>query len=230
MQNLLTDARRIGVVIPAHNEAQSIGALVQKVLERVPLVVVVDDGSLDKSGEIARENGAEVIRHKICLGKGAALRTGFSFLLEAGCEAVITMDGDGQHLPEDIDKFLRAWQIHPGTDIFVGTRKIAGTQMPIIRKITNLAMSLLISLIAIQYIPDTQNGFRLIRKNVLASIPTTASHFDMETELLIRASWHGFRIRPVPVMTVYSKEHSKVRPIQDTLRFFKMLFLLFLPR
>jgi polyprenyl-phospho-N-acetylgalactosaminyl synthase len=223
----LSTDRKIGAVIPAHNEAGEIGPLVDAVRGRIPLVLVVDDGSSDGTGAVAAAHGAEVVRHEVCRGKGAALKTGFARLLGQGCAAAVTMDGDGQHRPEDLEAFLRAWRIHPGTDVFVGSRKITGTDMPFIRRATNLAMSLLISFIAFQLVPDTQNGFRLIRRNVLSSVRTGTSHFDMETEFLIKASWRGFRIRPVPVATIYRDERSKIRPMKDTTRFFRMLLGLF---
>jgi len=213
----------LAILIPAHNEAESIGNLVREVKKIVPDVFVVDDGSTDDTGKIAEENGAIVIRHSVCLGKGAALKTGFAYLKKLSFNQFITMDGDGQHLPSDIHIFLKALRKNKRAGIIVGKRKIIGTNMPFLRRITNLSMSLLISLLACQWIPDSQNGFRAIRKEVVEKMKLITDHFETETEILLRASWKGVKIVSVPVTTVYNKKRSKIKPVQDTVNFFLMI-------
>ncbi len=217
------DIRKICVLIPAHNEGKHIGKIVSEVKKIISSVFVVDDGSTDNTSAEAEKNGADVIKHPQCRGKGAALKTGFRYIRNLPFEAIITMDGDGQHSVTDLPAFLEAIEKKKRAGIIVGKRKIKGTQMPAIRRLTNLSMSLLISLLAFQWIPDSQNGFRAIRKNVLAKIILITDHFETETEVLLRASWKGVKISSVPVSTIYGKEKSKIRPGKDTAKFFLML-------
>ena len=119
---------KVAILIPAYNEAKSIGNLVSEVRKIVADVFVVDDGSTDGTGKIAQENGAIVIRHSVCMGKGAALKTGFEYLKNLHFNQFITMDGDGQHLPSDIHIFLKVLKENKRAGIIVGKRKIIGTK------------------------------------------------------------------------------------------------------
>ena len=223
--------RDIAVLIPAHNEERTIGELVSELKKKFETVIVVDDGSSDGTGLLAEENGATVLKHSVCRGKGEALKTGFRYILEnlSDISAVITMDGDGQHKVEDVVHFEKAYRRNKNISIWVGKRKIKGTDMPFIRRITNISMSILISLFSLQWIPDTQNGFRLIKRDVIRNVTLITSKFETESELLIKAGWKMYRIGSVPISTVYSKEKSKINPTRDTIRFFRMLLIILFP-
>ncbi len=217
------DKIRIAVLIPAHNEEKVIGRLVSEVRKLIPSVYVIDDGSSDATSSVAERHGAVVIRHLQCMGKGAALKTGFRQLQDLQFEVIITMDGDGQHSVSDLPVFIEAIERKKKAGIIVGKRKMKGTDMPMVRRLTNLSMSFLISFLALQWIPDSQNGFRAIRKKVLQDMFLITDHFETETEILLRASWKGTKIVSVPVSTIYENEKSKIRPIKDTINFFLML-------
>jgi glycosyltransferase involved in cell wall biosynthesis len=219
----------IAVLIPAHNEERAIVNLVRSLKKIYGTVIVVDDGSGDKTNLLARENGAVVLTHPACRGKGEALKTGFAYVLQHRIPAVITMDGDGQHLVSDIHNFERAYNRNKRVAIWVGTRKIKGTEMPVIRRLTNISMSIIISLMSGQWIPDTQSGFRLIKRELIERVPLCTSRFETESEILIKSGWHGYRISSVPISTVYSSEKSKINPVKDTMRFFRMLFIIIFP-
>lgn len=209
---------RICVLIPVLNEAQAIGAVVSSLRAQDLDVVVIDDGSTDDSGAIARQNGATVIRHDVKKGKGQSLRDGFRYALEHGYDGVITMDGDGQHDAADIKQFLRpAAKERPG--MVVGNRMVNPRGMPCVRYLTNRFMSSLISRACGQRIPDTQCGYRYIDSSVLREVPLACDDFEIETELLMKSSKQGFRIESVPVMTIYRDEESKINPWKDTVRF-----------
>ena len=211
------------VVIPTYNEAKSIAGLVKEIQGLNLEVIIVDDGSQDDTSRIAQESGATVLKNQINQGKGASLIKGFSYVLSKDCDAVITMDGDGQHLPSDIPYFLRLAE-YSDNGILVGNRMLKRKKMPFIRVLTNKIMSALISKITQQNVPDTQCGFRLIKRPVLEKINLKTSKYETESEILIKASRLGFKIESVPIKTVYSGEKSQINPFVDTLRFIKFLF------
>lgn len=112
--------------------------------------------------------------------------------------------------------------------IWIGKRNIFSENMPLIRRITNLSMSILISLLSFQWISDTQCGFRLINTDVIRKVKLYTSHFETESEILIKGAWQKFKIKSIPIKTIYNKEKSKIKPVKDTFRFFRMiLFILY---
>jgi len=212
------------VVIPAYNEEKRIGEVVRRVREFIEDVVVVDDGSKDGTAQRANEAGAKVLVHGENRGKGAALKTGFEFAVREGFDAVITLDADGQHDPVEIPKFLREAEKNE-LQIIVGNRMGKPEGMPVVRYLTNRFTSFVISKMSGQRIPDSQSGFRLIRKEVLESLSIESSNFDAESEILIKASLAGFKIGNVPIKTIYrGDERSKINPMVDTVRFFRLVF------
>ena len=217
------------VIIPVHNEEKTIGNILRELKKNFKNILVIDDGSKDKSKEIALKEKVLVICHELCKGKGEALKTGFAFALKNNFKAMITMDGDGQHLPEEAIKFVEKYRKKENIGIWIGQRDLFSKDMPLIRKITNLSMSILISLLSFQWISDTQCGFRLIKTDVLKKVKLYTSHFETESEILIKSAWYGFKIKSIPIKTVYDKEKSKIKPIRDTYRFFRMILFIFFP-
>ena len=213
---------KICVIIPTYNESKDIGGLIKKIRQLGLDVLVVDDGSNDKTSEIARTNAAAVLRNEVNQGKGASLIRGFEYALENGYEAVITMDGDGQHLTEDIPCFMRVAE-HSDSAVFVGNRMNQKKDMPLIRILTNKFMSWLISGIIKQRIPDTQCGFRLIKREVMGKWNLETDRYEIESEILIQAFRLGYKIESVPIKTVYSREKSQINPFVDTLRFIRYI-------
>jgi glycosyltransferase involved in cell wall biosynthesis len=215
------------IIIPAYNEEKSIENLLKELKKNFKNILVIDDGSTDKTKEIVQKEEVILISHKINKGKGEALKTGFKYAIEKNFPAVITMDGDGQHLPEEALKFVEKYKKNKKTGILIGKRDIFSRDMPLIRKITNISMSILISILSFQWIPDTQCGFRLIKTDVIKRIRLYTSHFETESEILIKACLKGIKIKSIPVTTVYREEKSKIKPLKDTIRFFKMLLIIF---
>jgi glycosyltransferase involved in cell wall biosynthesis len=223
------------LLIPAYNEERAIGQVVSKAREIIDPVVVVDDGSQDATAQIAQDSGALVLKHHVNSGKGAALRTGFQYALDHGYDAVITMDSDGQHDVDDIPKFLEVFEkkeIPPNpplpkrglVGIILGSRMHDISTMPTVRRFTNKLTSFVGSLLVHQELKDSQSGFRLISSDVLRAVELETSGYEMESELLIKASKSGFRITSVPIKTIYGQEVSKISPVADTCRFFRLLF------
>ncbi len=212
----------IAVLIPAHDEAEHIAAVVRGAKRFVSRVLVVDDGSLDATASTAAAAGAEVIRHPINRGKGVALRRGFEALLSSGAEGVIVLDGDGQHDPEEIPAFIEMAR-GTGADIVVGNRMGATSSMPLVRYYTNRVMSWVLSRLSGQDIPDSQCGYRLLSRRVLEKLSLTTGNYDTESEMLVQASRRGFTIRSTPVKAIYTGQTSKIRPGRDTVRFLMLI-------
>ena len=186
-------------------------------------VLVVDDGSGDETQERAREAGAEVAIHSENRGKGEAIKTGLRHWLDRQLEFVIILDADGQHRPEEIDRFVAAAVSAAGPKLIVGNRMNDVSRMPLVRRIVNRYMSNKISRVCGQEIPDTQCGFRMLHRDLIPDLLGGANRFDYETEMLIVASRKGCRIDSVPITTVYSDEVSSIHPVRDTMRFFKLM-------
>ncbi|NLE65078.1 MAG: glycosyltransferase family 2 protein [Elusimicrobia bacterium] len=209
---------RVCVLIPAYNEESAIGRVVEDLIRHGMDVLVVDDGSSDRTAEMGMRAGAKVLKNVKNNGKGYSLQRGFDYVISQGYEAVLTMDGDGQHAVEDVDAFLEV--LRKGeADIVCGNRMRNPKGMPGVRFVTNKIMSGLISLVCRQKIYDTQCGFRLVRTEVLKNIQISSSAFEIESEVLIKACKKGFRVRSVPIRTIYSTERSKINPFFDTVRF-----------
>lgn len=208
---------RVCGLIAALNEERSVGSVVRGCREHLSHVVVVDDGSTDGTAREAERAGAVVFRQGVNRGKGAALQTGFDHALHEGYDAVITLDADGQHDPAEIPRFLDACRRGAGA-IIIGSRLQNRHDIPWQRYWSNSLGVFVISRAAGQDIPDTQSGFRLYTREVMAmSLGHTG--FEAETEILIRASRAGHRIHPIAVRAIYPEEYtSHFRPVRDFTR------------
>jgi glycosyltransferase involved in cell wall biosynthesis len=209
-------------IIPAFCEARFIADVVRRVMQYVDTVLVVDDGSHDATAAESENAGANVIRHATNLGKGAALKTGLAYAISTGAEYFLFLDGDGQHDPADIPGFLDAIN-GSGFDLVVGNRMLNLESMPLIRRWTNQVMSWQIGRICKMPIPDSQCGFRLARKALLPVLMAPSDRFEFETESIILAARHGFRLGFVPIRSIYTGQNSKIRPFQDTIRYLRLL-------
>jgi glycosyltransferase involved in cell wall biosynthesis len=213
------------VIIPCKNLEAHIAKVVRKVRDLgLGLdVLVVDDGSTDETGETARAAGAAVVAHPRNMGKGAALATGFRYAVAQGYDAVITMDGDEQHDPASIPRFLETMS-DGAYDVVVGSRMDAVRDMPPIRIWTNRTTSRIVSRLAGQDIPDSQSGYRALRTAVVDGMRLVTSRYDTESEILIRAGRRGFSIGAVPIESIYTDGVSHINPFVDTLRFIRLVW------
>ena len=188
---------KAAAIIPAYHEEKHVGDIVRRTRQQLDHVLVVDDGSTDKTAERAREAGAEVIVHEQNRGKGEAIKTGLRHWLDRQFNHVIILDADGQHLPEEIDRFMAAAVSTAERSLFLGNRMNNLTGMPLLRRIVNRYMSNQISRVCGQKIPDTQCGFRMLDRQLIPELLVGAKRFDYETEMLIIASRKGYRIQSV---------------------------------
>ena len=212
-------------IIPAYREEKHIGDVVRRTRQQLDHVLVVDDGSNDQTVQRAREAGAEVIVHSQNRGKGEAIKTGLRHWLDRQFTHIVVLDADGQHLPEEIDRFIAAAASAAEPSFFLGNRMNNLTGMPFIRRVVNRYMSRPISRLCRQTIPDTQCGFRMLDRQLISELlgPESVQGFDYETEMLIIASRKGYHIESIPITTVYSDEVSNIRPVRDAIRFFKLM-------
>ncbi len=210
------------VIIPAFNAARSLPVLIERIRTTYPHleVLVVDDGSTDGSGEIARRHGARVVEHADNRGKGAALASGFKYALVGGFDAAITLDADLQHDPDEIQTFL---DFYDGAGVVLIGERVRDTTMPIERKLSNSLSSFAASIFAGYQLRDAQSGFRMIPATAMKRVQPRSQNYDFEPEFLIRAARAGFAVRGVPIRTIYNGSTSAIRPLLDTFRFLKML-------
>jgi len=209
----------IGVVIPAFNAEASIGAVVKGALAHASRILVVDDGSGDRTAPHARDAGAEVVRHQRNRGKGAALRTGFSRMLEDGVSAVITLDADSQHDPADIPLFAETFR-NEEPDLIIGSRHDDFTGMTRARRIGNRFSSLALHFFTGLELPDSQSGYRLYAARFLRDLPLRRSSYDAEMEALLHAARGRRRIERIRIRSgiVNGVSTSNFRPWLDTYR------------
>jgi glycosyltransferase involved in cell wall biosynthesis len=212
-------SERFAVLIPALNAERTIAQVVADARKELEPVIVVDDGSRDATGEVARENGATLLRHEVNRGKGGALKTGFAWALENGFDGVITLDADGQHLPGEIPKFIAARATN-GADLIIGGRAhLFGGMLPR-RRTANRFSAWSISIAAGVRVTDSQSGFRFYSSRLLRTLKLRTNGFDMESEVIVRAGRNGFAIVTIPIELgfVDGVATSHYKPLMDTLR------------
>jgi glycosyltransferase involved in cell wall biosynthesis len=208
----------VAVVIPAYQAAATIADVVQRARRAAlgAVVYVVDDGSTDATAEQGRGSGAQVLVHGQNQGKGAALRTGMDRALADGAEIVVTLDADGQHLPEEIPRLVGPIARREA-DLVLGARARAGA-MPWARRCTNWVAAALASRVGGVAVPDAQTGYRALARAVAEMIRPRERGYDFETAFLLAALAGGVRVRSVPVATIYEGRPSHFRLWGDTWR------------
>lgn len=211
-------SRRFGIAVPAYEAEETIGDVVARCRRVADIVVVVDDGSGDRTAERAAAAGATVLAHTDNLGKGRALKTAFDHLFAAGLDAVVTLDADAQHPPEEAPKLLEPWR--GGADLVLGTRHHLFAAMGAVRRASNASSSWLISHVAGADLPDCQTGFRLYARRLVETLGFPEPRFEAESAVLVRAIRRGFRVVGVPVRLDEpdGRSTSHYRPLVDSLR------------
>jgi glycosyltransferase involved in cell wall biosynthesis len=186
----------------------------------LPNVLVVDDGSTDRSALEAEAAGAEVMRLGRNAGKGAALRAGWGRALRDGFQWVLMMDGDGQHASDDIPKFLARAEGNAAV-LVVGNRMGNAAAMPWLRRQVNRWMSRRLSSLTGVQLPDSQCGFRLAHLETLVRLPLSARRFEIESETLLIWLAARQRVDFVPIRVIYESGRSHISPFLDTWRWLR---------
>jgi glycosyltransferase involved in cell wall biosynthesis len=204
------NAPKAVVIIPAYNEERFIGSVVLQAYKHVDTVVVVDDGSTDSTAEIAEAAGAVVVRHAHNQGKGAALNTGFQMARELDPDVVVTLDADGQHLPDEIS-VVAAPVLEGQADIVVGSRYLEKkSRVPFHRVWAHRIFNFITKRVSRVSMSDSQSGFRAFSPRALGSISFHASDFSVESEMQFLAFEHNLRTRDVPITIFYHGKPKRV--------------------
>jgi glycosyltransferase involved in cell wall biosynthesis len=208
-------------LIPAHDEAPRIAPVIARTREFLP-VIVVDDGSSDDTTDRARDAGAEVVEQRPNQGKGMALRTGFRRALDDGAEAILTLDGDGQHDPAEISRFLDTWSTDLPPDLVIGRRNFR--KMPPTRRLSNEIGRIAFSWAVGRPIPDNQSGYRLISRRLAeATLASDEPGFAFEVEQITTCIRMGGTIAWVPIRTIYAGAPSHIRPLAHLREFVRIV-------
>ncbi len=210
-------APNIVVCIPAYNESCVIGNVVQRARSFCSNVLVCDDGSTDDTSSEAAKNGATVLRHSSNHGKGAALRTLLKQAWKLAPEAIVTLDGDGQHDPSDIPRLVEP-VLSGRADVVVGSRFHASNRIPSHRRVGNFILSLLTNWRAGTRLQDTQSGFRAYASGVLRDISIVENGMGVDSQILIQIARKGFRIQEKEVSVNYSGDTSTFNPVSHMIR------------
>lgn len=194
----------VWVVVAAYNEAEAIGPVVAELVTRGHRVAVVDDGSRDHTSEVARRNGATVLRHPVNRGQGAALQTGIRYALQRGADFIVTFDSDGQHDAQDVDTLIAPLQAGRA-DVVLGSRFIGTTEnIPPMRKAI-LAMAVVFTRVASgARVTDTHNGLRAFTRAAAAKLDIRLDRMAHASEILDQIVRHELRFEEVPVHVRYT--------------------------
>ncbi|HUK13304.1 MAG TPA: glycosyltransferase family 2 protein [Thermoanaerobaculaceae bacterium] len=204
---------RFAALIPVYNCEGRVGAVVEGVRRFVPDVLVIDDGSTDSSGRVARAAGARLVAHAENLGKGPAIRTGLAVLLGEDFSHVLMLDADGQHDPRDVPNFLGAAE---DADLITGNRLWNREAIPARRFWTNFIGTRALQLMTGFPLEDSQCGFRLVAAPFLRRMGLVGNRYAVDTEIIVRAGKLGARFAHVPVRVIYDGAVSHYRPLRDT--------------
>ncbi len=206
-------------LIPAFQEGPRVGPVVTAARRHLP-VVVVDDGSTDDTATIAEAAGATVLRQDPNAGKGAALRAGFRHALDAGADAVVTLDADGQHDPDEIPAFLEAFAA-ARPELVIGRRDFSA--MPPVRRLSNTLGGWALSAAVGRSVPDNQSGYRLIGRTLMRNLLSSEeAGFEFEVEMIARCIALGLPIAWVPIRTIYAGEPSHIQPLRHFTEFVRV--------
>lgn len=204
----------VWIVIPGINEEKYIATVLKKVLKQTKNIIVVDDGSTDSMAKIAKKYTDNVLTHSINLGKGAALKTGCEYAFKKlGAEAVIFLDSDDQHDPDELPLFMKALET---TDAVFGVRSF-NEKMPLLRIILNRLASFIILVMFGKYIPDIPSGYKAMNKTAYKRLAWNSADYAVEMEIAARTAKYKVKFQPIPIKTIYH-DFDRGMTIIDTVR------------
>ena len=217
---MTTQEPSIVALIPAYNAAPFVRDVIRRASAHVP-VIAVNDGSSDATLTELRATNATVIDQQPNKGKGAALQRGFRAALDSGVDAVVQLDADGQHDPDEIPLFVRKFR-ETRADLIIGERDYS--QMPLVRRTSNTIGRRAFSWAIGRYVPDNQSGYRLLSRRLMEAVSVSDERgYEFEMDMIVLCAKRGWRIEGVPIRTIYGEEKSNIKPIQHVVHFFRMV-------
>jgi len=208
------DGPKIMAAIPAYNEEQFIGDIVTRTKKFIDKVIVIDDGSTDNTSKAAQAAGAEVIKHKTRQGAGGATKTAFEAAKRSYADILVTLDGDGQHNPDEIPQLL-APILNEEADLVIGSRFLKSnlSNMPKYRKFGIDVITFLYNFGSKARVSDAQCCFRAQNRKLIEAVNITDAGFGFSVQVLIQARKKGFTIREVPISCIYHSDGSSLNPV-----------------
>jgi len=206
---------RILVAIPAYNEERYIGSVILKAQQYADEVIVLDDGSIDGTSEIARLAGATVMRHEENKGYGAAIQSLLAEAKKKNPDILVLLDADSQHNPEDIPPLIEP--ILEGFDLVVGSREQQRVKIPAYRRIGQRVLSYLSGILSRKQLSDSESGFRVFSKKAITVLEPRENGMAVSAETIADAAEKGLKITEVPISIVYTKDGSTLNPIRHGL-------------
>ena len=218
-------SKRVTVAIPAYNEERFIGSVVIQALRHSPDVVVIDDGSSDGTAYIAEKAGAKVLRHGQNKGKSEAVNTALAWARRNGSDALVFIDGDGQHRADEIDQVLGP-VLRGEADMVVGSRFMGiKSRIPAYRRVGQHALTLFTNVAATVPVSDSQSGFRAFSRRAVEALHFNGTGLSVESEMQFQAREHGLAITEVPISVVYA-EKAKRSPVSHGMQIISNLIRL----
>ncbi|MDK2869692.1 MAG: hypothetical protein PWP39_927 [Pyrococcus sp.] len=228
LENILSNLLSTYVVVPAYNEEKTIGKVLDELLTVFPRerIIVVNDGSEDRTEEIAKSKGVRVLTHVINRGLGGALGTGIEYAIKKGAKIIVTFDADGQHLVEDALKVMKP-VVEGKAELAIGSRlKGDISQMPLVKKIGNIGLDIITAIFSGKYVSDTQSGLRAFSRRCAEKVKITCDRYAVSSEIIVKATKNKCRIVEVPIKAIYT-EYSKKKGT-NILEGIKIAFNLFI--
>lgn len=212
--------KRVMAILPAYNEEAHLPAVLTELKQYIETILVIDDGSVDRTVEIARDLGVNVLSRGYNLGVGQTTRDGLAWALDKGFDAAVMLDSDGQHKPSEITRFLEKFE-RDHNRLIIGARDYK--QMPLRRRIPNTLGRWMLSRAIREYLPDNQSGYRLVEKELIVKLlDTKESGFNFMVEMIILCLASGWEIGWVPISTIYGDEKSHQSALYQIKGFIKM--------
>jgi len=193
---------KLVVVIPAYNEEKTINSVIKGLKSKgYKNIIVVDDGSKDKTYEIAKKNKVKVYRHIINRGLGGALNTGITAALSEGADIIVTFDADGQHDSKDIQRLVK--EIRKGYDVCIGNR--INKDMPFIRRLGNRILDLITYFLFGIYVNDTQSGLRAFSRKAVSMLNIKTNKMEVSSEIIYELKRNNLKLAEIPIKTIYTE-------------------------
>ncbi len=212
MMSIQPDNRpKIVAAIPAYNEEKYIGTVVLKARQQVDEVIVVDDGSTDRTADVARLAGATVIQHQQNRGKGASIQTLLAEAKKRNPNILVLLDADSQHNPDEISSLVKP--ISQGFDLAIGSRERQKVNIPTYRRIGQRVLSYFSSILSGKGGIDSESGFRALSPKAIDELKLKQNGFAIETEMIAAAADRGLRITQVPISAIYTRDGSTLNPV-----------------